>query len=212
MIIEKITVGPLSTNCYIVGDEEGGECFVIDPGAEAKRIVDSIKKLNMKVKNIIATHCHYDHISAISEVSTATGAEILIHIEDAGLLNDSKKNLSFWFDVEEEFEIKKRFIKDGDILKIGKLRGEVIHTPGHTPGSISIKMNKNIFTGDLIFAGSVGRTDLPGASQVKLFESIKKKILPLEDDVTILPGHGPETTLLKEKKENPFVKQLLNRS
>ncbi|MCK4778071.1 MAG: MBL fold metallo-hydrolase [Actinomycetia bacterium] len=212
MIIEKITVGPLSTNCYIVGDEEGGECFVIDPGAEAERIVDSIKILNMKVKNIIATHCHYDHISAISEVGAATGAEILIHIEDAGLLNDSKKNLSFWFDVEEEFEIKKRFIKDGDILKIGKSRGEVIHTPGHTPGSISIKINKNIFTGDLIFAGSVGRTDLPGASQVKLFESIKKKILPLEDDMTILPGHGPETTLLKEKKENPFVKQLLNRS
>lgn len=208
MKIIGLAVGMIEANCYIIGCTKTGEAMVIDPGAEGSRILDAIEQNNFKVKYIVNTHGHHDHIGALSEVKEGTGAEILIHSEDSQMLENPNKNLSAFMGQDSRQPGADRLLRNGDIIEVGELSFQIIHTPGHTLGGISVynKEEKVCFTGDTLFLGSIGRTDLPGGSYPAIIKAIKEKLLVLPDEVTVYPGHGPETTIAKEKKINPFLK------
>jgi hydroxyacylglutathione hydrolase len=207
MILEILTVGALETNCYILGDEKTKQAVVIDPGGDFEIIEDHLKKLELKVQYIILTHGHVDHIGALGELKKATGAEILIHSKDSAMLYDPNQNLSI-FSGDKITPIKAdKLLEEGDIIHCGGIRLEVLHTPGHTPGGISLLTDKMVFTGDSLFCGSIGRTDFPGSSFQKLIQSIKDKLLSKDDDFIIYPGHGPSSTIGEERKNNPFLNE-----
>jgi len=206
MQIKCLTVGPLLANCYLVWCEETKEAVVIDPGAEGEKIVSEIEKEHLRVKYIINTHGHVDHISANREVKNRTGAKILIHADDAPLLTNPQLNLSSYLGAPVTGPPPDVLLCEGEEIEIGNnLKLEVIHTPGHTRGGICLLADKVVFTGDTLFAGSVGRTDFPGGSYTELLDSIKKKILTLGDDYVIYPGHGPASTVGEERRNNPFL-------
>ncbi|NLO90255.1 MAG: MBL fold metallo-hydrolase [Clostridia bacterium] len=209
MKIKTIIVGKLHTNCYIFFDPETREGAVIDPGSQGDKILDYIDQSKIKVKYIINTHGHYDHIGADLFLKEKLGAEILIHGKDAAMLKDPMLNLSFYDDVSEIGGIvPDRLLKEGDTISVGNISFKVLHTPGHTPGSICLLSQREIFTGDTLFECSVGRTDLPGGSFKQLKDSLKNKILNLPDHLIVYPGHGPSTTMEHEKKLNPYLKQV----
>jgi len=191
MIIKRFTVGWLSTNCYVVGCEETKEAVVIDPGMDSERetgpILDFIKQNGFRIKYIINTHGHPDHISGNAVMKEATGAPILIHENDAERVQADRK------------------LHDGDALQVGTFKLVVLHTPGHTPDGISLLGDNVVFTGDALFAGSIGRTDFLGGSFKELINSIKTKLLSLPDSFKVYSGHGPSTTIGDEKKHNPFL-------
>ena len=205
MILKTLIVGELETNCYILRDENTNEGIIIDPGGDFKEIEKVLEELYLEIKYIVLTHGHGDHIGVLAELKKKTCAQILIHKEDAEMLSDPVKNLSILSYTPISVPEADRLLKDEDKIKIGKIELEVLHTPGHTQGSISLWTDKIIFTGDLIFYGSVGRTDLPGGSYQKLLRSIQDKILDKEDDTIIYPGHGPSTTVGEERMNNPFL-------
>jgi len=206
MWVKIIPVGMLETNCYILGDPETRSGIVIDPGAELEKIAAVIERASLKIKYIINTHGHYDHIGADRSLKEICGAEILIHREDAEMLSDPALNLSFADNGNEIENLKAdKVLEDGDVINIGDILLKVIHTPGHTPGSICLLTGNEIFTGDTLFAGSAGRTDLPGGSYEQLVDSIHNKIKPLPGHLKVYPGHGPTTTIEVEKSQNPFM-------
>lgn len=207
MKIERLPVGIYAANCYVVYCDEIKDALVIDPGGDSDEILDRIEKLGLRIKYIILTHGHGDHIGGLLDVRNKTGAPVLIHEKDEEYLKDSKKNLSsmmFFGSVELEAD---RLLKDGDKLTLGKNIVEIIHTPGHTPGGISIKIDNCIFTGDTLFAGSIGRTDFAGGSYEEIIHSINERLIIYLDDTIIYPGHGPSSTIGREKDSNPFVKR-----
>ena len=205
MLLETLPVGPFQANCYVLGDEQSKKGIVIDPGAEFTKIWDRISKHNLHVEKVILTHAHGDHIGAVSELLEKTQAELLLHQEDYSMLTNPLKNDSanYGFPVSVNGEAK--FITEGEVVECGDIKLKVIHTPGHTPGGICLLGDKILFTGDTLFYGSIGRTDFPGSSLQKLLHSLGDKILPLDDDVKIYPGHGPSSTLGWEKQYNPFL-------
>ncbi|MCF6096646.1 MBL fold metallo-hydrolase [Thermovorax subterraneus] len=205
MVFKKLRVGPLSTNCYILIDD-GRKGVIIDPGAEPQNIIKEIEEQNLEIEWIILTHGHVDHIGAVKEVKDFTGAKIAIHEKDAKMLVSSKENLSFYGGHEVIQPPADKELKGGELIKVGELTLEIIWTPGHTPGSICIKADKLLFTGDTLFAGSIGRTDFPGGSYEEIINSIKTKLLILDEDMCVLPGHGSESTLEVEKATNPFLR------
>jgi hydroxyacylglutathione hydrolase len=191
MNVKCFKVGWLSTNCYVVSCEETKEAAVIDPGieteAEAKEILDYIKQNGFHIKYIINTHGHPDHVSGNATIKEATGAPILIHESNS------------------EHVQADRNLRNGDVIHIGNFKLVVLHTPGHTPDGISLLGDKVVFTGDALFAGSIGRTDFIGGSFQELMKSIKTKLLPLPDSFKVYPGHESSTTIGDEKKYNPFL-------
>ncbi|MDP2959799.1 MAG: MBL fold metallo-hydrolase [candidate division Zixibacteria bacterium] len=205
MILKTLIVGELETNCYILGDEKTREGIIIDPGGDLKEIEKVLEELHLEIKYIILTHGHSDHIGVLAELKKKTCAQILIHKEDAEMLSEPEKNLSIFSSTPISAPEADKLLKDKDKIKIGNIELEVLHTPGHTQGSISLWTDKIIFTGDLIFYGSVGRTDLPGGSYQKLLRSIQEKILDKEEDMIIYSGHGPATTVGEERRNNPFL-------
>lgn len=205
MILEGFGVGPLQGNCYIIGCEETREAAVVDPGDEAQRILQRLKKQNLNCRYIILTHGHVDHIGAVGEVREATKAQVLIHTKDAKMLTSASHNLSFMTGPSLKFKEAERLLEDGDTIRIGKLTVDVIHTPGHTPGGISLKVGNYIISGDTLFESSVGRSDFPGGSHQQLINSIKQKLLVFPPQTIVLPGHGPATTIGRESKYNPFL-------
>ncbi|WP_027339706.1 MBL fold metallo-hydrolase [Halonatronum saccharophilum] len=206
MFIEKLSVGELAVNCYIIWDENN-ETLVIDPGAEGKRIVEFIKSKDLNLKYIINTHGHNDHIAANPTLLKVFDAQLLIHKDDAEFLQNPELNLSFFIgEMGKQLECPEadKLLKEGDILECGKLSLKVIHTPGHTPGGVCLRMGDNLFTGDTLFATGIGRTDFPKGSYSQLRESLDK-ILLMEDHLTIYPGHGSESTLKRVKAENSYI-------
>ena len=203
MILKRLPTGMFGSNCYIIGDQ--GEGVIIDPGVESSDIMEVVEKLNLKIEYIIITHGHIDHICYMDEMRKLTGAKVAIHEEDANALADPLYNGSKMFAEESTFQQADVRLKDGDVLEAGGLRFEIVHTPGHSNGGICIKVENNIFTGDTLFKMSVGRTDLGNGEHKTLIKSIKTKLLSLEDELVVYPGHGPSTTIGSERKQNPFL-------
>jgi hydroxyacylglutathione hydrolase len=205
MFVNKLEVGNLATNCYIIGDVDNKKAVVIDPGGDADKILDVIKKHGFHVEFIILTHGHGDHIGGLEKVREATGAKVAVHKKDAPMLHSATANLSKFIGSGVELTTADIYLNGGESFTVGGLKLQIIHTPGHTPGGISIKIDNVIFTGDTLFAGSIGRTDFPGGSYKQLLDSIKKKLLNEPDDTKIFPGHGPESAIGEEKRFNPFL-------
>lgn len=205
MILEGMQVGQLGTNCYIIGSEKTKDGAVIDPGGDGAKILNKINQLGLQIKYIILTHAHVDHIGAVSEIKQATKAKILIHTDDAPLLVDPKKNLSAFVGGTVTVDAADQLLNEGDLIQVGDIELKVIHTPGHTKGGICLLAGNVLFSGDTLFAGSIGRTDFPGGNYQTLIDSIKNKLLNLPDDVMVYPGHMQPTNMGVEKKHNPFL-------
>lgn len=200
-----IVVGALETNCYLAYCDETQACAIIDPGAQAELIFPEIYDLGLKPTMIINTHGHIDHTGANRDMKDKFGVPLLIHAADSALLGRSQSlELSLFLAAKDSPPADKTFA-DGDEIKIGHCRLRVLHTPGHTPGSVSLLADEFLLSGDTLFFEGVGRTDLPGGSQKQLEESIRTKIMTLPDGLLVLPGHGPHTTIGDERGNNSFL-------
>ncbi len=204
MILKNLVVGPLATNCYIVGSESSKEGMIIDPGAEAEVILRNVKDLGLEIRSIVLTHGHIDHIGALKEVKEATGAEVAIHTDDAQALQKNSVSTLLGLSYPTPLPAD-RLLKDGDSMDIGDLHFLVLHTPGHSLGCICLLGEGLVFSGDTLFNCGIGRTDLPGGSYDQLMNSIHTKLMVLPDNTAVYPGHGPETTIGTERQENPFL-------
>ncbi len=214
MIHEILPVGMLACNCSILGDETTGEAVVIDPGDEIERVREILARHNLKVKYIVATHAHIDHVGGIEKLQRATGADVLMHASDLPLYRDLAMQ-AVWLGVRPPGTVEvNEILKEGDVLRCGKLALEVFHTPGHSPGSVSLHLPgevataTRVFSGDTLFQGSIGRTDLWGGSYTEILRSIQSKLLHFPDETPVYPGHGPATTIGEERETNPFLKHL----
>ena len=203
MIFKRLATGMLASNCYIIG--QNGEGAVIDPGAEAAEIAGAVEELKLKVNYILLTHAHIDHIVSVDKLRTVLDAKVLAHEKDAKALSNPFLNGSGLFGLNRVFKDADGVLKDGDILDVGGLKLEILHTPGHTSGGICIKAGDSVFTGDTLFMMSIGRTDLGDGDQDQLMDSFKNKLMVLKDDTKVYPGHGTFTTIGYERAHNPYI-------
>jgi glyoxylase-like metal-dependent hydrolase (beta-lactamase superfamily II) len=210
MIIEKLTVGPIMANCYILGCENQREAVVIDPGDDVDKILMTLSELRLTVKYIINTHGHFDHVGGNKRLKEVTGAELMIHQGDEPMLGLLSQSAASFGLTAENSPAPDRLLSDGDEVVFGDgLTIRVIHTPGHSPGGVCLLIDGKVFVGDTLFEGSVGRTDLPGGNLATLMGSIKNRLFTLEDDTVCYCGHGYETTIGKEKRTNAFVDMIM---
>lgn len=205
MIIERIPAGIYAVNCFIISCEQTKKAAVIDPGGDAEEIVKYIDEHELELQYILLTHGHGDHIGGILEIKAKKEVPVLIHEDDASMLQDANKNLSKLMSGPDVELIPDRVLKGGEILELGELKLHIMHTPGHTPGGICIKVKDCLFTGDTLFANSIGRTDFEGGSFEKIIDSIKSKLLVYDDQTKVFPGHGPASTIGRERASNPFI-------
>ncbi|MCK4767913.1 MAG: MBL fold metallo-hydrolase [Desulfobacula sp.] len=206
MIIKKLEVGPIMANCFILGCESTKQAVVIDPGDDADRILMELAKSELKVKYLINTHGHFDHVSANKRMKEATGAEIAIHPEDEPMLHELSQSALMFGLSSENSPPADILLEDGDEVTFGEITLQVIHTPGHSKGGISLYTKGHLFSGDTLFSGSIGRTDLPGGDYDTLISNIREKLLIFDEDTIVYTGHGPETTIGNEKRMNPFLR------
>lgn len=204
-MIEGRAVGMMGANCYIFACDETKQAVIIDPGAEGSLIYRWVSAKGAKVEYILLTHGHVDHIGAVNELKELLGAKVGIHAGDAGMLVDGRQNLSSYFGPEIRMQPADFLLQDEQVLKIGNEEITVFATPGHSPGSVCFLTSQGIFTGDTLFAGSIGRTDFPGGSLDQLLQGVEEKLLVLPDDTKVFAGHGEMTTIGREKRENPFL-------
>ncbi len=208
MIHEILPVGPLQCNCSILGDETTHDAMVIDPGDDIADILAIIQKHNLQVRQIVITHAHIDHVGGAMKLRRATGAPILLNENDYALVKMLDVQAA-WLGMENPGPVEiDRSVGDADKVEAGPLVANVIHTPGHTEGSICLYFpgQQKLIAGDTLFAGSIGRTDLPGGSFDKIIRSLHGKVLTLPDETIVVPGHGPLTTIGEERESNPFLK------
>ncbi len=208
MFVKSVVVGPLQVNCFIIADEASKKALVIDPGDEPDRIMDIIKENGLEVEYIVCTHGHFDHVGAVSDLKKDTGAKVLIHKEESEIYDAAKDMAAFWGYELDPLPDPDILAGDGDIIRAGNLSFEIFHTPGHSPGGICLYGYGIVITGDTLFAGSVGRTDFHGGDMQKLKSSFKR-LMTLPENIQVLTGHGPDTTIGREKRENMFSEELL---
>lgn len=211
-----IPVGMLQCNCSIIGDPVTREALVIDPGDEVTRILELLGRHKLTVKAIVSTHAHIDHVGGLSKLHQYTGAPILMHRDDLPLYQGMDVQAAFLGVPTPEITDVDQLLKEGDALSWGSFQANVIHTPGHTPGSVCLYLPKEageislpvprLFAGDTLFAGSIGRTDLPGGDYEQIIDSIQTRLLTLPDETRLIPGHGPATTIGNERQANPFLR------
>jgi glyoxylase-like metal-dependent hydrolase (beta-lactamase superfamily II) len=208
MILETFPVGPLQCNCTILGDEEAGEAIVIDPGDEVGRIHRRLSELGLKLKQILVTHAHIDHVGGALKLKRLTGAPILLNENDLPQLKMMKMQAEWLGVATPETASPDDNLGDGLLVGLDRYPAQVLHTPGHTQGSVCLHVAplKMLFAGDTLFAGSIGRTDLPGGNTSQIMDSIETRLLALSDETRIMPGHGPATTIGAERKSNPFLR------
>lgn len=205
MKIYKIPAGVYAVNCYIVYSEKTKDAIVVDPGGDADNIIKFIDENNLKLKYMVLTHGHGDHIGGIPDLKEYYDVPLLIHEDDVELIIDCNKNLSNrmamgCIELSPDLELK-----DNDLIEFGDLKAQVLHTPGHTKGGISLKLTNNVISGDTLFRGSIGRSDLYGGNHETLINSIKSRLLTLSEDTIVLPGHGEPSSIKYEKYNNPFL-------
>jgi glyoxylase-like metal-dependent hydrolase (beta-lactamase superfamily II) len=205
VIVKTLAVGPIMANCFVLGCGKTAEAAVIDPGDEPDRILATLADNNLTAKLIINTHGHFDHVGANRKLKEATGAPILIHALDTPMLSQLASSAAAWGMAAENSPPPDREIEDGDQVNFGDITLTVLHTPGHTPGGISLYTDTEVFVGDTLFAGSIGRTDFAGGSFETLKNSIQQKLFTLNEDLIVYPGHNNPTTIGTEKRTNPFV-------
>jgi glyoxylase-like metal-dependent hydrolase (beta-lactamase superfamily II) len=209
MIHRVFPVGPLQCNCSVVGDEQTREAMVIDPGDQIEDILGILEAEKLTVKQIVVTHAHIDHVGGAMKLKAATGAPILMNQKDQALLKMLDLQAA-WIGMQSPGAVKvDEAIGEGRVLQVGDLLSTVIHTPGHTEGSICLYIPepKTLIAGDTLFAGSIGRTDLPGGSYEKIMRSLHHQLLELPDETRVIPGHGPVTTIGQERETNPFLQK-----
>jgi hydroxyacylglutathione hydrolase len=207
MIHEILPVGPLHCNCSVIGDEITHEAMVIDPGDDTEDVLTLVQKHNLQVKQIVITHAHIDHVGGAMKLRAATGAPILLNQNDYALLKMLDVQAA-WIGMKNPGKVEiDHGLGQADTLTAGSLTADVIHTPGHTEGSVCLffPAERMLIAGDTLFAGSIGRTDLPGGSSEKIIDSLQQKVLVLPDDTLVVPGHGPLTTIGEERESNPFL-------
>jgi hydroxyacylglutathione hydrolase len=208
MIVKMLVVGPLASNCYIVGSSSIKEGMIIDPGAEAGTILRTVQQMGLSISLIVVTHAHIDHIDALSAVKERTNAQFAIHEAEKELLSTPPPMsvvASLGLSPFKSAPQPDRLLKDGDRIDVGDLHFEVLHTPGHSPGGICLSGHGVVFSGDTLFNFGIGRTDFPGGSHERLMKSIREKLMVLPDETIVYPGHGPSTTVGDERRGNPFL-------
>jgi len=212
MIVEVLVVGPLDTNCYIVGCPDAQEAFIIDPGFSRESDVDKVLRriagFGLRVRYIVNTHGHPDHTAGNAIMKKRTNAPVAIHEHDAPMLIGVEDQPVFLDSISISHVPADIILRDEDVIQVGKVRMNVLHTPGHTRGSVCLLGSGAVFTGDTLFAGSIGRTDLPGSSFEDIMRSIRGKLAKLPDDTRVCPGHGPASSIGVEKSANPFLRTL----
>ncbi|HXW69155.1 MAG TPA: MBL fold metallo-hydrolase [Dissulfurispiraceae bacterium] len=208
MIIKSIAVGPLQANCIIAADDVSHKALVVDPGDESDRIVGIINEMGLTVEIIVCTHGHFDHMGVVGDIKNLTGARVALHRDELPLYNGAKDMAAFWGHSLDAPPGPDILLSEGDTLTIGALNFSVLHTPGHSPGGICLYADKAVITGDTLFKGSVGRTDFYGGDMEKLRQSFRR-LMALPEDTNVWPGHGPATTIGREKKENMFAEEFL---
>jgi len=208
MIHEIFPVGPLQCNCSVIGDENSREAIVVDPGDEIERVLLALQRHGLTLKQILITHGHIDHVAGAMKLKAATGAPILMNSADQFQLQ-MLDQMAAWIGIPSPGQVIIDDSLDHDVtIQVGGLKARAIHTPGHTEGSTCIHFptEKKLIAGDTLFAGSIGRTDLPGGDFEKIIRSLKDRVLTLPEETIVIPGHGPATSIAEEKESNPFVK------
>jgi len=207
MMLKKLVVGPIQANCFIIGDEKTKEGAIIDPGDEGEHILKAAGEMGLDIKHIIATHGHFDHNAGVAQLKKELpDVPFLLHEEDLFFVKDSKGTAMKWGIRIDQVPDPDGFLKEGDTIEVGSIKLEVIHTPGHSPGGISLLCDDGIFVGDTLFQGSIGRTDFRKGSMTELKRSIRERLYSLPVDTVVYTGHGPETTIGEEKRFNMFVR------
>jgi len=204
VILKMLVVGPIQANCFILGCERTSLAAVIDPGGDVDKILMALAKDKLRCVYIINTHGHFDHAGDNKRLKEVTGAQLIIHRADAPMILQQGASGAGWGMKVDNSPPPDRTVKEGDVITFGDISLKVLHTPGHSAGSISLATDKMVFVGDTLFAGSIGRTDFPGGDYDALIRNVREKIFTLGDDVVVYPGHGPKTTVGREKKTNPF--------
>jgi hydroxyacylglutathione hydrolase len=207
MILEMLTVGPFQENCYVVGDEETGAGAIVDPGDEAARISLAVEQTNLEISQILITHAHIDHVGAVASLVDEYSCQVLMHAEAEPMLGQLPTQAMMMGLRFGEVPTVDRHIEDEEVIELGGLQLRSLYTPGHAPGHIAFYIESEglLISGDALFAGSVGRVDLPGGSMEVLMRSIEERLLTLPDETRVYPGHGPETTVGNERVHNPFL-------
>ncbi len=208
MIVESLVVGPIAANCFIIGNSESKDGAIIDPGGDPEMILRVVKETGLRIMYIIATHGHFDHNAAVKQLKENIDSDFLLHPDDLLFVRRSKETAQKWGIDIEQVPDPDGYIKDGDVLKLGSLELKILHTPGHSPGGVSIYIQAEnvLFSGDTLFNGSIGRTDFDGGSMEELAKSIKETLYALPESTIVYTGHGEQTTIGYEKMNNFFVR------
>lgn len=206
MQIETFVVGPLQNNCYLLTDEASGQAAVIDPGLQSEPVLEAVRSRGLRLASVILTHAHFDHVCGVELFAGEGTAEVILHPDDLPLLRHAPETARFFGYAVPPPPSPSRLVREGDRIQAGDAALQVLETPGHTPGGISLRTDGAVFVGDTLFAGSVGRTDLAGGSFETLLRSIRDKLMALPDATAVYPGHGPATTIGAERRGNPFLR------